>query len=145
MIPSSSLLIAGHRLAGLPFPPPPPVGRAKAAAGVSRLTREGRPVLALRGELDLYTAPALTRALRVHLDRCPPGTIGLDLSGVTFCDCAGLGALLAAREHGALGGRRFRAGPMSAAAARILGLTKTGALFTTDDAATPWSPGRPTG
>ncbi|MFE4600012.1 STAS domain-containing protein [Kitasatospora indigofera] len=136
MIPSSSLLIAGHRLAGLPFPPPPPAARAKAAAGVSRFTRDGHPVLALRGELDLCTAPALTRALRAHLDRCPPGTIGLDLSAVTFCDCAGLGPLLAAREHGAVGGRRLRAGPMSPAAARILGLTNTGALFMVDDATT---------
>lgn len=56
----------------------------------------------LGGELDLATAPYVAAYLErlVH-----PGThLMLDLSEVTFMDCAGLAPILAAHERAALGG-----------------------------------------
>lgn len=61
-----------------------------------------RPSLVrLVGEIDLDSAPRLRRALR---RAAPEATSELvvDLSGVTFMDCSGLGELLDARAH--LGG-----------------------------------------
>ncbi|WP_442911036.1 STAS domain-containing protein [Kitasatospora sp. NBC_01266] len=47
--------------------------------------------------MDLATAPALQRALVDALRR--RGEVVLDPSGVTFVDCAGLRALVAARDR----------------------------------------------
>ncbi|MFF1452147.1 STAS domain-containing protein [Streptomyces sp. NPDC058274] len=57
-------------------------------SGVARVT--------LAGELDVDTAPYVQKAMAGCLaDR--PKSLCLDLTGVGFCDCAGLNALLAAR------------------------------------------------
>jgi len=56
----------------------------------------GTTVLSLHGELDLATAPHLTRRLRVL--NVLPGPIQVDLSGLTFVDCAGVRPLLEARR-----------------------------------------------
>jgi anti-anti-sigma factor len=54
----------------------------------------GMVVVALAGELDLATAPELGDALE-SLD----ADATVDLSGVTFMDCAGLAVLLEAHER----------------------------------------------
>lgn len=59
--------------------------------------------------------------------------VTVDLAAVTFCDCAGLNALLRARleamESGADGVRRFRIHGMSGQVARLLDLTGTRRYF----------------
>lgn len=50
----------------------------------------------LVGELDLDTAPHVRKAVAACLAKRPK-SVCLDLTGVGFCDCAGLNALLAAR------------------------------------------------
>src|SRR5258708_4514804 len=50
-------------------------------------------VVVLIGELDIATAPALTGRL-VRSDGAAPSHLVADLSGLGFCDCAGLGALV---------------------------------------------------
>lgn len=61
------------------------------------------PVVAVSGEVDVYSAPALRDGLTELLEA---GTsVVVDLSDVGFLDSTGLGALVAARttasEHGA--------------------------------------------
>lgn len=51
--------------------------------------------LSIAGELDLATAPRVGDAFDL-LTGLHRRTITVDLSGVRFCDCAGLGALIAA-------------------------------------------------
>ena len=63
------------------------------------------PGLAVRGEVDMETAPALETALEETI-RESAGAIVLDLSGVEFLDSSGLQVLLRAR---ALLGREDRA------------------------------------
>lgn len=59
-------------------------------------------LLSLRGELDLSSAEDLPRA--TYASRPDLTTVLVDLGGLTFCDLAGLRALLAFRQtHVALG------------------------------------------
>jgi anti-anti-sigma factor len=59
------------------------------------MTREGRVcVLAVGGELDIATVPALTRQAAAAL-RHPTERLILDLSGLAFTDCTGVRALAA--------------------------------------------------
>ncbi|GAB3157946.1 STAS domain-containing protein [Amycolatopsis stemonae] len=55
------------------------------------------PVLTVRGELDVATAPQLrTRIGELTLDAGQ--LLVVDLAGVTFCDSSGISALIAARN-----------------------------------------------
>jgi anti-sigma B factor antagonist len=54
----------------------------------------------------------------------------LDLTGVTFMDCAGLGILIGARKRIAGRGGNARLGPSSAAVKRLTALTGTADLLT---------------
>lgn len=65
----------------------------------------GAQRLRVAGDLDLTTAPALLDAARVLHDLAA-GPITIDLDDVTFCDAAGLNALVVlAAEHRGRGGR----------------------------------------
>ena len=55
-------------------------------------------LIAVRGEHDIYTAPALRDRLDEALGRSPTGVI-VDLSAATFLDSSILGALLEARRQ----------------------------------------------
>jgi anti-sigma B factor antagonist len=65
---------------------------------VSRVV-DGTFVLAVIGEVDSDTAPALSAAVLDHVDQAAGGPCVLDLTGVTFLDSAGLTALLTATMH----------------------------------------------
>ncbi|MCS0604892.1 STAS domain-containing protein [Streptomyces sp. LP11] len=58
----------------------------------------GATVLPLRGEIDVLTAPELTRRLDA-LTGDPRPDLVLDLRPVDFIDCAGLSALCRARNR----------------------------------------------
>src|SRR3712207_196250 len=63
----------------------------------------GHPtVVAISGDLDLASAPTLEGVLALPNIRRAPNLV-LDLTGVTFMDCAGLGILIGARKRIALG------------------------------------------
>lgn len=79
-------------------------------------------VIALRGELDLSTVPALKTRLHSFLDGSVPRLI-LDLAGLTFMDSAGMAALVIAdRRARQLGVGLVLAGPQQIVA-RVLSLT----------------------
>src|SRR5436190_15819940 len=58
------------------------------------------PVLKVVGELDLSTVDMLVEAGRVALAG-PPETLAVDMSGVDFCDSAGINGLVKLRNLGA--------------------------------------------
>lgn len=66
----------------------------------------GRAVLALRGELDLWTAPPAATALTDAAHRFPELTV--DLQQVEFVDPRGMRALAGAIRTAQAGGTRFR-------------------------------------
>jgi anti-anti-sigma factor len=68
--------------------------REPAVAGIER--RGGAVVVALAGELDLYNADEVRRALFAECDRGPERLV-VDLSRVAFIDSTALGVLIEAR------------------------------------------------
>ncbi|MEV3924895.1 STAS domain-containing protein [Actinomadura coerulea] len=78
------------------------VRRSHVAAGATALPcgRSGVAILALRGDLDMASAPALGEHLLAAL---PPGPrlLILDLSEVSFCDAAGLTMLIGVQRRAA--------------------------------------------
>jgi anti-sigma B factor antagonist len=58
----------------------------------------GLVVLTVRGEVDIYSAPAFKEALYACLE-LHPRRILVDMGGSTFIDSTGLGVLLSARKH----------------------------------------------
>ncbi|MET9611966.1 STAS domain-containing protein [Kitasatospora indigofera] len=83
--------------------------------------RSTAAVVRARGDIDLDTAPALRHrleaALREHRD------VVLDLSQVTFMDCAGLGALLDASDRADRDGRHLVLRPVGPDVLRLLRIT----------------------
>jgi anti-sigma B factor antagonist len=56
---------------------------------------EGRHLVAVRGEIDLFTAPELKTALATAIERGAAGVV-VDLSETTFLDSTALGVLIGA-------------------------------------------------
>ncbi len=81
-------------------PAPPPEFALEASDGP-----DGAHVLAVRGELDISTAPRLRDALREAAD-AERRTVVIDLSGSTFVDSTALGVIIAGMKALApIGGR----------------------------------------
>jgi anti-sigma B factor antagonist len=78
------------------------------------------PVLAVRGEVDVYSAPALADGLNTLIDSGANAVI-VDLTEVGFLDSTGLGVLVAARSAAADAGQTL---PIAVGHERILKLFK---------------------
>ncbi|MES5821307.1 anti-sigma factor antagonist [Streptomyces sp. RG80] len=101
--------------------------------GLARLTvcarLDGdRTVVTVSGDLDLAADQRLQRALRSALTDSGKG-VDLDLSGVEFCDCSGLNALLAIRQQALDQSKTATIRSISPAAERVFALTGTLSLF----------------
>ncbi|MFE2248723.1 STAS domain-containing protein [Streptomyces lavendulae] len=84
------------------------------------------------GEIDFDNAAILREDLLTALVSqrdTPLVDLGVDLSQVTFCDCAGLNALLATRLAALRAGRGLRITAASHSVERLLHLTATGFLL----------------
>ncbi|MFE9366755.1 STAS domain-containing protein [Streptomyces sp. NPDC006978] len=97
---------------------------------IHRRDRRCGTTLTLVGELDVATVPQLDLAVAQCL-RTGRHTIDLDLAGLTFCDCTGLGALLDATWMTAAAAGRLRLENLCPMLVRLLTLTGTGRLITT--------------
>ena len=73
------------------------------------------------GELDLETASTLERVLERLI--CGPLALEIDLSGVTFADCAGLRPIRQALRQGSYSLTRVRLSGGAPAVQRVLELT----------------------
>ena len=84
-----------------------PAGQPRTSVHISLRVEPPFLIVRLRGELDLSNAGDLRAA--GHLHQQDPTTVLLDLGELTFCDCAGLRALLRFREAHVARGRDFGA------------------------------------
>lgn len=98
----------------------------------------GRQVLTVVGDVDLAAAPALLAAA----EACLPGNgsavdastaqgagLRLDLTGVTFLDSTGIGALIRIRRTAVESGAAFDVTGVSPAVERVLALAGISDLF----------------
>jgi len=74
----------------------------------------------VHGDLDFRSAPLVRDALLEAISQPLGEDVQVDLAGVTFLDCAGLGALIAASNTARTRARRFVVTNPSGAARRIL-------------------------
>jgi anti-anti-sigma factor len=81
------------------------------------------PVVAVGGELDLGSGPCLAGCLRSLLQARGP-VLALDLAGVRFIDCAGVGALVASCRAARQGGGQLFVVALSPCARRIVEITR---------------------
>ncbi|GHE75821.1 hypothetical protein GCM10018771_67500 [Streptomyces cellulosae] len=90
--------------------------------------KSGSCWVTVAGELDVMSAPGVRDTLRVAI--ADYRSVVVDCSGVTFCDCSGLSALLAAVRAAQANGIELRLRAVPHSLARLLRLTHTGSAFT---------------
>ena len=83
---------------------------------------DGGTIVAISGEVDVCTEAPLQQAL-LRIIRERGARLMLDLSGVSFMDCAGLRTILATRSRTEMRGGFLRLIAVSAAVRRIIELT----------------------
>jgi anti-anti-sigma factor len=87
-------------------------------------------VLAVAGELDVATAPEFQAALMDAVDRAQTALV-VDMGAVSFCDCRGFAALLAAARHADVAGRHMRIVNPTPAVCRLFNLLGGGEMLET--------------
>jgi anti-anti-sigma factor len=95
--------------------------------------QDGRAVLQISGELDLATVAVLQDAVADELRAGQPGEIVLDLSGLTFLDSSGLGALLQIRSDTMAAGGALTMAAVAPGAARVIEIAGLSATFGLSD------------
>lgn len=91
---------------------------------IDTLHEDHTTIVSVSGELDMATAPLLTRAM-IEAAEHERKTVTIDASGITFCDSTGLRSLL-----GAPGPRPIVLRSPSEVLHRLLELTGTTERFT---------------
>ncbi len=89
---------------------------------------DGVVLVAVHGELDLFTAPELREELRTRIDRGPARLV-VDLSDCGFVDASGCHALLTASRRLAGHGGRLAIVNRSPAIARVFAVMGLDELF----------------
>jgi anti-anti-sigma factor len=102
---------------------------------------QGRTIITVTGDIDLATAENLLARLTTLIGPARRD-IGLDLSGVTFIDCAGLRALTAVSAQVRANGATTRLTAASPAVVRLFELVNA-IQDTAVPAAAPTAAGRP--
>jgi anti-sigma B factor antagonist len=82
----------------------------------------------ISGEIDIYSGPQLRDQL-LDVIRRHGARLALDLTGVTFIDCAGINALLAARRRAQVEGGWLRVIRASPRVQRVIALTHLGPVL----------------
>jgi anti-anti-sigma factor len=91
---------------------------------------DGNQIISVTGELDIATADQAYIYISDVIDAwagLSPAPVSVDLSGLTFCDASGLGALARTARHARQAGRQLRltaARPSLLKIMRITGLDK---------------------
>lgn len=96
-------------------------------------TRQGAVArLVVAGEVDLTSAPALAgRALALLEDR--PSQLVVEMSGVTFCDSAGINALFRVYARAEEMGARLVLKSLNAPVYRVLDVTGASTVLSIED------------
>ncbi|MGW6318886.1 STAS domain-containing protein [Streptomyces sp. NPDC055099] len=96
------------------------------------VVHSGRARVTLAGELDFDTAPCVLEAVDACLAK-QPTSFCLDLTGISFCDCAGLNSLLTARLSVLQSGVDLLVAGVGIQLERLLALIGADDIFTEGD------------
>jgi anti-sigma B factor antagonist len=88
-------------------------------------------VLAVSGDIDLYTAPQLRHFPHQLLDDGQSHDVVIDLAGVPFMDSMALGVLMGGLKRARLTGGTVRLAAPNALAIKVLGITGLVKIFNT--------------
>jgi anti-sigma B factor antagonist len=94
-----------------------------------RRLQDGTPVVAVAGEIDLFTAPELKHHVERALDRDPDRLV-VDLTGTTFIDSSSLGVLIGAHRRLARSGGALVVVAAERSVVKTLKITGLDQLFT---------------
>lgn len=94
-------------------------------------------VVRVRGELDIYTAPALRQILIDHIERDAPRHLVVDLGRLMFMDSTGIGSLVAGYGAAKQAGTTFTVHDASPFVHQQLRVTGLADLFGCNEAAQP--------
>jgi len=100
---------------------------------VSSRSQGDHIVLALAGEIDLYTAPRLQSELTSALSASKQAQIVVDMSAVEFCDSTGMNVLLAAHRAATERGGELTLAAPRPSVRKILEVTGLQSVFTIHD------------
>jgi anti-sigma B factor antagonist len=91
--------------------------------GLSRRTdADGYQVIDVTGELDIATAEQAYAYISEVIDAWPE-PVTVDLSGLTFCDASGLGALARIARHAKQAGRQLKLASARPSLLKIMRIT----------------------
>jgi anti-anti-sigma factor len=119
----TSVLDTGGSLGGGPATSAPPILLATPQRG-----RSGA-VITLDGEIDISSVGQIRAAVAECLRRPSPKSLLIDLSAVTFCDCAGIEALEWAHGRARTGRMHFRLSGVDKRLRRIFTLARADGLL----------------
>jgi anti-sigma B factor antagonist len=100
---------------------------------VTRRSQGDHIVLALAGEIDLYTAPRLQTELTAAVAAAKSAQIVVDMSAVEFCDSTGMNVLLAAHRLASEKGGDLTLAAPRPPVRKILEVTGLQSVFTIHD------------
>ena len=100
---------------------------------VSSRSQGDHVILALAGEIDLYTAPKLQSELTAALAAGKPAQLVVDMSAVEFCDSTGMNVLLAAHRLATERGGGLTLAAPRAPVRKVLEVTGLESVFTIHD------------
>jgi anti-anti-sigma factor len=113
------------RTGGLPAPPYPPGAQLELSC---RTGANGYQIVSVAGELDIATADQAYFYISEVIDgRSAPVTV--DLSGLTFCDASGLGALTRIARHARETGRQLMLTSARPSVMKIMRITGLDRVF----------------
>ena len=110
-----------HPAPGRPARPPPP-GEPVQLELSCRTGANGYQVVSVTGELDIATAEQAYFYISEVIDG-RPAPVTVDLSGLTFCDASGLGALARIARHARQAGRQLMLASARPSLVKIMRIT----------------------
>lgn len=87
-----------------------------------QVTTDGKATVRVSGELDIATADQAYAYLRDVVDS-QPGSVTMNLAGLTFCDAAGLGVLARVAGHARQSGHSLKLAAARPSLLRIMRIT----------------------
>jgi len=100
---------------------------------VSSRSQGDHTVVAVSGEIDLYTAPRLHSELAAAVMVDGPAQVVVDMAGVDFCDSTGMNVLLAAQRLASEKGGDLTLAAPRPPVRKILEVTGLQSVFTIHD------------